>query len=352
MPRFIDSISVKDVSGTPVGIVRFSERMEVLSSAVLNGGSSEAEAAFVMEVPKDFRCGEYARVASDVRDALGLPADSVGMMTAAEVDRVFNAKSCAYGGAEVTAFATAGLANHVVAGEPLDDYDAKSEASMRRMRALRPGTINIGVVSPEPLTMEAKVNLMMPIVEAKALAMRDLGFLETGTTSDSVAVFCPKEGARLRWAGTGTDVGIAAARAVREAVSWSLRARGEHPLPPGDGAQCLMDMAAILAPRADSLAEDGFPDYLEIAKGMFASALGCGEAPDGRLADAVLRMASEKKRGTGPRPGWRSARRMPEALGDRNPPGHRARRMDRQHLGRAGMGMVQNMMDHETVWGC
>ena len=310
----------------------FTEPLEVLSCAVLNGGSSVAEAAFIMEVPKDFHCDDYLGYIRDVRDRLGLPENAVGMMTAAEVDHVFNVKSSTFNGTEVTAFATAGLANHVIAGEELLDYDVKTEVSIRRMNALRPGTINIGVISPRPLTMEAKVNLMIPLVEAKTLAMRKQGFLETGTTSDSMAVFSPIGDDRLSWSGTGSDVGIAAARAVTDAVGWALKARNEHPFPfrpdevlnrvgmdrnsfyeryAGDSDRerfmegldklfsrkeivSALDMAYAIAFRADSIADDGSEAYLETVKGMMSRTLGTTSVPEGHLIDSVLRMIAEK----------------------------------------------------------
>lgn len=289
---------MKEYSGYPVAVIRFSERLEVLSNAILSGGISEADAAFVMEVPKDFHCDGYMGYIRNVRDSLGLPENSVGMMTAAEVDCVFNVKSSDLDGTEVTAFATAGLANHVIACEELKDYDKKTEVSLKRMRTLRPGTINIGVISPVPLTMEGKVNLMIPLVEAKAVAMRMQGFLETGTTSDSMAVFCPKGDGRVNWTGTGTDIGIAAARAVIDAVGWALKARDEHPMPlePRDALERMglteeylysssdkglsreefgerldailsdqrvaaaLDIACTVMHRADSMADDGNTD--------------------------------------------------------------------------------------------
>lgn len=315
-----------NMKGWPVAAIRFTETMEVLSSAVLNGGMAEADAVFIMEVPKDFECENFMALIAGVRDSLGLPENSVGMMTAAEVDHVFNVKSSACRGVEVTAFATAGLANHVIAGEELTDYERKSETSMKRMRALRPGTINIGVVSPKPLTLAAKVNIMNPIVEGKTVAMFRLGFLETGTTSDSVAVFSPRGSGRENWTGTGSDIGIAAARAVIDAVGWALRKRDEHPMPfeprdvlermglTGDrlygysgmgigreefserldtvlsdeGVAAALDVAYTVMHRADSMADDGYRVPLEIIRGMLCDAFGV-EAAAGDDIDSIVR---------------------------------------------------------------
>jgi len=331
MPKFIESIQTSYVDGFPVGVIRFTEPMEVLSSAVLNGGVSETEAAFIMEVPKDYDHGDYIVMLNRVRGALGLPDNSVGMMTAAEVDKVFNVKISYHNGVEVTAFSTAGLANHVIAGEELTDYDEKAEVSIRRMNVLRPGTINIGVICPVPLTMEAKVNLTIPITEAKTVAMFRQGFLETGTTSDSIAIFCPKGEDRAKWTGTGSDIGIATARAVADAVGWALRRRDEHPSPfspdeifrrcgysrdmmysisgtkagperfqrkledlmSGNDVSTIMDMAYAISFRADSRGNDGHPEYPKRIKTAISKLLDV-ELRDGDLMDSIIHAIAVK----------------------------------------------------------
>ena len=103
------------------------------------------------------------------------------MMTAAEVDYVFNLKECSVEGYEAAAFATAGLSNHVIAGEDLVDYEENSRISARRAEEMRAGTINIGIISSVPMTIEGKINLFIPLVEAKGVAMSEHGFAETGT---------------------------------------------------------------------------------------------------------------------------------------------------------------------------
>ena len=97
----------------PVGVVRFTERMEALSSAVLNGGDSAVSAVFIMQVSKNYDHPDPAAHADAVRRELGLPEDSLGMMTAAEVRHVFNVREVEFEGMEVTAIATAGLSNRV-----------------------------------------------------------------------------------------------------------------------------------------------------------------------------------------------------------------------------------------------
>ena len=228
--KYITECSKVCTDGTNVGYIRFREPMEVLSSAILNGGASTTTALFIMQVDKDYCEDDPVAHARSIRDRLGLPEDAVGMMTAAEVDYVFNLVEEVYGDADVIAVATAGLSNHVVAGEVLDDWDEKHAISLKRGARLA-GTINIAVMTERPLTEAAKVNLMMPLVEAKTAAMNDAGYRETGTTSDSMAIISPMGDDRIDYSGTGTDIGIAAARAVRKAVGFALCVRDEHPVP-------------------------------------------------------------------------------------------------------------------------
>ncbi len=323
--RFLKETAVVQVDGWDVGYAVFEERMEVLSSAVLNGGDSLASAMFIMQVPKDYCCDDPMKDVLRVRDELGLPEDAVGMMTAAEVARVFNASSGEYNGTEAVAIATAGLSNHVVAGEVLENYPERRIVSDARAARIA-GTINIAVFSPFPLTMTGKVNLMIPLVEAKSAAMADRGYRETGTTSDSMAVLCPIGPDRIDYTGTGSDIGIAAARAVRSAVGYALERRCEHPVMEepfrllenagyglgrmmemsGTGlseddfrskvsealamkdVRAMIDIALFCRDRADSMAEDGETSFRDLLEGMFSSVAGSELDYDDTMECAVM----------------------------------------------------------------
>ena len=320
-----------------MGYVIFTEKMEVMSSAVLNGGDTETSAFFIMQVGRNYSDANPRLYAAKIRDALGLPADSVGMMTAAEVDRVFNVVDVEYGDHEVTAIATAGLSNQVVAGEELLDWDRRHMISM--MRALRfCGTINIAVVSDVPLTSAAKVNMMAPLVEAKTAAMNRRGYRETGTTSDSMAVISPIGAPRIDYTGTGTDIGIAVARAVRKAVGRALEARNEHPVPDpaaevlqrcgydaaslyelsgldipidrfievmtevleDEAVEVMVDIIESISCRADSMAADGNPEVYGLISSFVGSVT--GNVPDGKdcmdiLVDGIIGMIRRKING-------------------------------------------------------
>ncbi len=213
-------------------IIHLTERMEVFSSAPLNGGETVTDTIFIMQVPHDFSCPDYLSVLKEKVKQYNLPEDSVGFMTAAEVRYVFNHATETVEGTEVFTAATAGVTNCVCAGDLLTDWEKKSERSAEIYKKLIAGTINIVTVVPMPITVAGKVNLLAPIIEAKTLAMRDIGYEETGTTSDALAVVSPIGDDRVPFAGTGTPLGIAAARTVRKAVAQCLRLRGESPEPP------------------------------------------------------------------------------------------------------------------------
>lgn len=150
-------------------------------------------------------------------------------MTAAEVGYVFSAAEIEYGGTGVFVAGTAGVTNAVCAGDELTDWEHKAERSAEITRRLLAGTINLVFVSPVPLTEEGKVNIMMPAIEGKAMGMHDAGYAETGTTSDAVAVVSPIGDDRVMFTGTGTSIGISAARGARKVLCECLRKRGERP---------------------------------------------------------------------------------------------------------------------------
>lgn len=218
---------ISEYEGYDVAVIRLNERMEVLSSAVFNGGDMVTDCLFIMEVPKNFMCEDPAKYAAEACASLGLPLDSVGFMTAAEVGHVFNHTVSEFSGTKAFAAATAGLSNQVVAGEPLKDWERRHELSNKRSKELIAGTINIIGISPLPMTQAAKVNIMIAMTEAKTAALHSFGYRETGTTSDAIAIVSPIGDDRENYAGTGTSLGIAMARSVKHCVSTALIRRGD-----------------------------------------------------------------------------------------------------------------------------
>lgn len=217
-----------------IAVIEFDERMDVLSSCFLNGGFAETSTIVIIQVDPEYFHDPIAD-AKKVLETLKLPSDTVCFMTAAEVYQVFTKERVNHNGYDCLALVTAGLSNQVVAGEEILDWDQRkilSKERHKRVAELYPpaGTINIiGVVS-EPMTDSAKVNAFIPITEAKSAAMHDLGYRETGTTSDAIAIVCPKEGNIQNYAGTGFGFGLSLAKAVRSAVRKSLIKRLDFPV--------------------------------------------------------------------------------------------------------------------------
>ncbi len=338
--KMISSCEVVERDGLGIGIVRFSETMEVLSSAILNGGFSEADALFIMQVPHDYDHDDPVAHAASVRDSLGLPENSVGMMTAAEVGYVFNRQDAEYEGFSVSAICTAGLSNHVVAGDVLKDWSSRHLVSLARAAKMMAGTINVAIVTEDPLTEAGKINMFMPLVEGKSAAMGDKGFKETGTTSDAMAIFSPKSGERIGYTGTGSYIGIAAARAARAAVGYALTARGEHPVPEepmallgrlgydeealwtlsetsmskeefarslaeylrGDDMKTFLDLAVFVSDRVDSLAEDGNVTVLPMMYEACRSYLGITPDLSKGMVEGIVSAIAED---AGRKPRWR-----------------------------------------------
>ena len=224
---------IEYINGWSVAVIELGERMDVLSSCFLNGGLTDTSTIVIIQVDPEYFHDPVAD-AKEVLKALDLPDDTVCFMTAAEVYRVFTIERVNHKGFDCLALVTAGLSNHVVAGDEITDWEERKKISTERHRMIAelhpPGTINIiGIVS-EPMTDSAKVNSLIPITEAKSAAMHDLGYEETGTTSDAIAIVCPKSGKMQSYAGTGFGFGLSLAKAVRSAVRKSLIKRYDFPV--------------------------------------------------------------------------------------------------------------------------
>lgn len=224
------AVRIERRKGFPIAVVSFAEEVEVLSSCFYNGGIGKTRNLIIMQVDSEY-FGIPEEDAKDALKHLGLPDDAVVFMTAAEVDRVLCDTTEKYGENTARAIATAGLSNQVKAGDELSDWDAKHEISKRRREAVlrHAGTINIIGISDVPLSDNAKANAIIAVTEAKSAAMHDLGFDETGTTSDAVAIVSPIGKDAVTYCGTGLGTGLALSRAVRASVRESLIKRGDFP---------------------------------------------------------------------------------------------------------------------------
>ncbi|MET9953731.1 adenosylcobinamide amidohydrolase [Streptomyces sp. NPDC006339] len=191
----------------------------MVSSAVLGGGIGERAWVVNAQVPPGYaRLDPVAHLRALAARA-GLEGAGVGLMTAAPVaDR----RCAADGGAEAV----------VTAGIGVRGWAAVPDEGTGTVGPPRPGTVNIIVSLPVPLTDAALVNAVATATEAKVQALVELGADASGTPTDAVCVACPATGdtepepfagPRSLW---GARVARAVHRATREACAAAL-ARGD-----------------------------------------------------------------------------------------------------------------------------
>ena len=226
-------VNVVRSKGHPVAIIKLNEKMEILASpGVSNTGSTISDTLIIMEVPKTFDHKDPGKLIEEIRKDLDLPKNTVGFMTAAELEYVTTVEETNFEGMRTFAVATAGLGNQAEAGDVIEDMEDRLERSLekeKKIRSRRPGTIIAIAISPVPLTEAAKLNAFITVTEAKVSALRSLGHESTGTTSDSVAIVSPIGKKREEYCGTGTSLGISMARSVKNAVRKALVKREDYP---------------------------------------------------------------------------------------------------------------------------
>ncbi|WP_436843403.1 adenosylcobinamide amidohydrolase [Streptomyces narbonensis] len=159
--------------------------VRMVSSAVLGGGIGERAWVLNAQVPPGYdRLDPVAHLGA-LASGAGLEGPGVGLMTAASVE---DRRYAADAGAE--AVVTAGIGVRGWAAVP----------GAGGVAAPRPGTINIVVSLPVPLTDAALVNAVATATEAKVQALVELGADASGTPTDAVCVAAPSPGGN----GTGT----------------------------------------------------------------------------------------------------------------------------------------------------
>ena len=220
-----------------MAIVRLPGRYRVLSSTIMGGGLTETDTLFILEVKMGYDNPRPEDDLEEVRRRYSLPEDSVGFMTAADVDRVLTVKRDEVNGKRAIAVVTAGVTNAVYAGERLPqeiiDLLPKHVA----------GTINIIALVDRPVQDCGLAGGFITITEAKSAALMDMRVKGTGTTSDAVAIASPV-GDGDKYCGPATDVGIAVARAVREGVADSIRKWNGNNMRPRDFGYRLDELGA------------------------------------------------------------------------------------------------------------
>ncbi|MFG3039697.1 adenosylcobinamide amidohydrolase [Streptomyces sp. NPDC048330] len=154
--------------------------VRMVSSAVLGGGIGERAWVLNAQVPPGYGRLDPVAHLRGLASGAGLDGPGVGLMTAASVaDR----RHAADGGAEALVTAGIGVRGWAAAPEAGD------------IAPPRPGTINIIVSLPVPLTDAALVNAVAAATEAKTQALVELGADASGTPTDAVCVAAPSPAA-------------------------------------------------------------------------------------------------------------------------------------------------------------
>ncbi|WP_162469020.1 adenosylcobinamide amidohydrolase [Streptomyces adustus] len=152
---------------------RAGDGWRMVSSAVLGGGLGERAWVLNAQVSHGYRRTDPDRHLAGLADAAGVHGTGVGLMTAADV----TSYGLAHDGG-IDAVVTAGLGVRGWAATP-DEGSALPAA---------PGTINIVVALPVPLTDAALVNAVATATEAKVQALVEGGYDCSGTPTDAVCI--------------------------------------------------------------------------------------------------------------------------------------------------------------------
>ncbi len=182
----------------------FTEPRLACSSAIVGGGLLAMNWVVNATVATQYLHPDPVQHALSIVRELGLVGDGACLLTAVDVE--FNARFAAEEG--VIVMATAGITSMGWAAVP-----AAPEVA-------RPGTINIVVEVPEPVSPAALVNLVMTTTEAKAQYFAEAGHPATGTPTDAVVVLCPQGPVTMdgQYGGPRSRWGAVVARAVLAAL--------------------------------------------------------------------------------------------------------------------------------------
>ncbi|MEE1772567.1 adenosylcobinamide amidohydrolase [Streptomyces sp. JV185] len=177
----------------------------VCSSAVLGGGIGPRDWILNAQVPGGYPRLDPDRHLAEIATAEHLTGSGAGLMTAADVTAYTVAAD-----EGVTATATCGLGVRGWAAAPAPGTPGPP----------RPGTVNIVVALPVPLSDAALVNAVATATEAKVQALLDAGLDCSGTPTDAVCVAAPCSGPAPAepFAGPRSRWGARLARAVHAAV--------------------------------------------------------------------------------------------------------------------------------------
>jgi adenosylcobinamide amidohydrolase len=184
----------------------------MMSSGVLGGGLGAREWVLNAQVPGWYDRTDPQAHLTELAAGLGLGGPGVGLLTAAQVTDIVERDD---EGARVAA--TVGLRVPTWAAAP----DGAPDPELAPIWT--PGTINIIMSVPVPLTPAAFVNAVITATEAKAQAVIEAGYPGTGTASDAICLAAPAgsaaaDGLPVDFTGPRSPWGARIARAVHAAV--------------------------------------------------------------------------------------------------------------------------------------
>ncbi|MFI0371852.1 adenosylcobinamide amidohydrolase [Actinomadura sp. 1N219] len=198
----------------------------MISSAMLGGGIGPARWVLNAQVAGGYSRTDPVVHLEELARAHGLAGPGVGMLTAASVSRTVRRDDegvsvSATVGLRVPTWAAApaGIRDPELAPMHLDGAKPPLRATGETSPSWTPGTVNIVVAVPVPLSDAALVNAVVTATEAKTQALLEAGYPCTGTASDAICVAATTTGgAREPFAGPRSAWGSRIARAVHAAV--------------------------------------------------------------------------------------------------------------------------------------
>lgn len=206
----------------------FESEREILSSAVLNGGSRRVRSILNQRVVDNFDGSKTAflppeETLQNYARNEQLPEPTAGMMTSALME-YFRASTAIHEetGHRVAVAVTAGLSNARAAGD-IAEYRKLAEMPKEN------GTINIILGTTVSLTPAAQAEALMIITEAKTALLHELNeqsrissLPATGTGTDSTAVFASLDSLSVPFCGKHTLLGEMIGGLVKETLRNAL----------------------------------------------------------------------------------------------------------------------------------
>ena len=202
--------------------VEFNLPHKVLSSAVFNGGMTEAKHILNLKVPKSYTGTEAPEITlTNYCAKANWDGTTVAMMTAASMDS-FRLAVEVVQGVEIAVLVTTGLSNPRRAGD-------RAEYRQISTPVKEIGTINIIAMTSANLTDTAMVEALLTVTEAKTAALQDANIISpisnkiaTGTGTDSVAMVSGHSAETISYCGKHVLFGEILGRMVTETVASSI----------------------------------------------------------------------------------------------------------------------------------